>query len=222
MKKLALIHTVDWFHMSVVKPFALPWLEKTPGVELINICDDSLLKESLAAGAATPDALRRIVQYALCAENAGADVAMVTCTTVNEAAKLARRMLKIPVFNIDEPMAREAVEKGDSIGIIATVPTSAPATERLLLEAAAEKGKKIRIEKAINREAFEALMKGDRLTHDRMIYKEIDAMAEKVDIIALGQISLAQIKYECGKPILQVGESGFAEAKKLLFPEVCP
>ena len=217
MKKLALIHTVDWFQMSVINPFAKPWLDKTPGVEIQNYCDDTLLKESLAYGKATPNVLRRIVQYAICAENAGADAVMVTCTTVNEAAQIARKLLNIPVFNIDEPMAYEAVELGEKIGIVATVPTSAPATQRLLKNAAMEKNKKIEIETVINEEAFRALMSGDRKTHDELVHKEIDKLAKKVDIIALGQISLAQIRYDCGKPILQVGESGFAEAARILF-----
>ena len=54
MKKLALIHTVEWFHMSVVNPFAKPWLEENPEVELINICDSSLLADSLRAGQRHP------------------------------------------------------------------------------------------------------------------------------------------------------------------------
>jgi Asp/Glu/hydantoin racemase len=219
MKKLALIHTVDWFHMSVVDPFAKPWLKNIPGVEIINICDDSLLKDSLAAGKATPDVLGRIVHYAECAVNAGADVIMVTCTTVNEAARIARDIVNVPVFNIDEPMAKQAVELGDKIGIVATLRTSAPATKRLLKEAAREKGQTVSIETAINGDAFDALMKGDRRTHDELVCREIDKMARKVDVIALGQISLSQLKYECVKPILQVGYSGFEEARRLLFCE---
>ncbi len=217
MKQLALIHTVDWFHMSVVNPFAKPWLEKTSGVEIQNYCDDTLLKESLKAGKATPNVLRRIVQYAICAENAGADAVMITCTTVNEAAGIARKLLNIPAFNIDEPMAWEAVQKGEKIGIVATVPTSAPATKRLLQEAAKELNKTVSIKTAINEEAFAALMSGDRKTHDELVHKEIDKLAKSVDVIALGQISLGQIIYNCGKPILQVGESGFREAEKILF-----
>ena len=152
----------------------------------------------------------------MCAENAGADVIMCTCTTVNQATALARNIMKTPIFNIDEPMAKQAVELGSRIGIIATVPTSAPATKRLLETAAKEINKDIEIEIVINESAFKSLMEADRETHDRLVHEEIDKMAKRVDIIALGQISLSQIKYKCSKPILQVGESGFAEAKRIL------
>lgn len=217
MKKLALIHTVDWFHMSVVNPFAKPWLEKNPGVEIQNICDDRLLKDCLVLGHMPPNVAKRVVQYAQCAEASGADAVMITCTTVNEAAKLARKLVNIPVFNIDEPMAKQAVALGRRIGIVATVPTSAPATERLLQEAAAEQGKEIEIHTVIREEAFQALLAGDRGRHDTLVHAEMDELAKKVDVIALGQISLSQIRHDCGVPVLQVGESGFQEATRILF-----
>lgn len=217
MKRLALIHTVDWFHMSVINPFAKPWLERTPGVEIMNICDDSTLRDSLAAGAMTPGVARRLLNYAQCAEDAGADAVMITCTTMNAVAGMARRILRVPAFNIDEPMAREAVRAGCRIGLVATVPTSAPCTERLLHEAAAVQGTTAEVRIAINTEAFAALMRGDRAEHDRLVHAEIDRLAEWADVIALGQISLAQIRHACAKPIFQVGHSGFAEATRLLF-----
>lgn len=44
----------------------------------------------------------------------------------------------------------------------------------------------------------------------------MDRLAEKVDVLVLGQVSLAQIKHSTKVPVLQVGDSGFAEAKRLL------
>src|SRR5678816_482627 len=111
-KTLALIHTVNWYAKSVVDPFVTPWLAKNPDVRIVNIMDDSLLSESLAHGSATRAVLKRIQFYVLAAEAMGADVAMCTCTTVGEAVRAARVYSSIPVFNIDEPMAHEAVRLG--------------------------------------------------------------------------------------------------------------
>jgi hypothetical protein len=45
----------------------------------------------------------------------------------------------------------------------------------------------------------------------------MDRLASRVDVIVLGQISLAQIEHRpAGVPVLQVGHSGFAHARKLL------
>lgn len=215
-KKLALIHTVSWYNKSVIEPFANQWAKDNPDVEILNIMDDSLLSESLAHGGATEAVLNRILNYVKSAELAGADVAMVTCTTVGEASRRARQIVSIPVFNIDEPMAREAVARGKKLGILATVPTSAPATKRLLEMEAQNLGKEVDIRIVINEEAFRHLLAGDVAKHNELVHAEMDKLAQQVDVIVLGQISLAQIKHDVPVPVLQVGHSGFQEARRLL------
>lgn len=215
-KTLALIHTVHWYDQAVITPFARPWLEANPDVRVFNIMDDSLLAESLEHHGATPAVLKRLQYYVMAAEAMGADVAMITCTTVGEASRLARGWASIPVFNIDEPMARQAVRLGHRLGIIATVPTSPAATQRLLERCAAEEGRSVQTEIAVSEEAFERLQRGDIAGHNELVHGEMDRLAEKVDVLVLGQISLAQIRHETRVPVLQVGASGFAEARRLL------
>lgn len=215
-KRLALIHTVEWYDKSVIEPFAKEWSRQNPDVEIINIMDDSLLSEALAHDGPTQAVLRRVVLYGMAAEAAGADVAMVSCTTVGEGTRLARRLLSIPIFNIDEPMAAEAVRRGGRLGVVATVPTSAPATERLLRIEAEKAGTRIEIRTAVNPQAFQYLLEGKIRMHDELVYREMDELAGSVDVMVLGQISLARIEHPVGVPVLQVGNSGFAEARRLL------
>ena len=218
MKKkiLALIHTVNWYDKSVFIPFVTPWLRHNPDVRVYNIMDDSLLAESLDNGGATRAVLKRIQFYVLAAEAMGADVAMCSCTTVGEAVRAARAYASIPVFNIDEPMAREAVRQGRRIGVVATVPTSPAATVRQLERAAEDVGKSIQIKIALNERAFQHLQQGEMESHNELVHEEMDRLARSVDVLALGQISLAQIRHETRVPVLQVGHSGLAEARRLL------
>jgi Asp/Glu/hydantoin racemase len=215
-KKLALIHTVSWYEKSVMNPFVKPWLERNPDVEVVNIMDDSLLSESLAHHGATPEVLKRIQYYVMSAEATGADAVMCSCTTVGEGMRLARQYASIPAFNIDEPMAREAVKRGRRLGILATVPTSPAATKRQLEIAAQEAGVSIKTQIVVNELAFQHLLRGEIERHDELIFREMDKLAKKVDVLVLGQISLAQIKHEVRVPVLQVGHSGLAEARRLL------
>lgn len=215
-KKLALIHTVGWYDKSVINPFARPWLERNPDVEIVNIMDDSLLAESLVHNGATNEVIKRIQFYVLAAEAMGADVAMCSCTTVGEATRIARQYSTIPVFNIDEPMARQAVKLGRRFGVIATVPTSPAATVRQLNYAAQDAGVKIKTQIVINEKAFQHLLAGEIEQHNALVHREMDKLAKKVDVLVLGQISLAQIQHEVRVPVLQVGHSGFAEARRLL------
>src|SRR5665648_213688 len=150
MKRLVLIHTVSWYNKSVIQPFSDPWQKENPDVEIINIMDDSLLSESLANGGPTKEVTRRMINYFMAAEIMGADVTMCTCTTMGHCTRVAREIIKIPIFNIDEPMANEAVNTGKVIGILATVPTSAPATKTQLEIEAGAQHKNIVIKTVIN------------------------------------------------------------------------
>jgi aspartate/glutamate racemase len=216
MRTLAMIHTVSWYNQSVIEPFARRWLEQNHDVRAINLMDDSLLAESLEHGGPTAAVMRRMEHYVEAAVLTGADVIMSTCTTMGTATERARANCPVPLFNIDEPMAHEAVRAGTRLGILATVPTSAPATRRLLEREASALGKAIQIETVINEPAFAALLAGNRTEHDRIVQAEMDRLAQRVDVIVLGQISLAQIQHRPGVPVLQVGHTGFAHARQLL------
>lgn len=211
-----MIHTVSWYDTVITFPFVQPWLKENPDVQVFNITDDSLLAESLAHGGATRSVLKRIQLYVLAAEEMGADVIMSSCTTVGEAVCAARHYASVPVFNIDEPMAREAVRLGPRIGVIATVPTSHAATERLLRREAQEAGVPVDVKVGLNEKALQHRLKGEIDEHDRLVHQEMDRLAGEVDVLVLGQISLAQIKHKTRVPVLQVGHSGFAEARRLL------
>jgi len=216
MKKLAIIHTVNWYNKSVIEPFAMPWLKKNPDVEIFNIMDDTLLSESLPNGGPTKEVIRRMILYYQAAEATGADVLMCSCTTMGPATRLARQMIRKPLFNIDEPMAKKAVATGTKLGILATVPTSAPATKTLLEKESAAAGRTIEIKTVINEAAFQHLLKGEVDDHNELVHRELEKLQHEVDVIVLGQISLAQIKFEAKVPVLQVGHSGFAYARELL------
>jgi len=216
MKKLVLIHTVSWYDKSVIIPFAGPWQKENPDVEIVNIMDDSLLSESLANGGPTKSVTRRMVNYFLAAESMGADVTMCTCTTMGPCTRVARQFISRPIMNIDEPMAREAVGKGKVMGVLATFPTSAPATRMLLEIAAAEQGRNIIIKTVINEDAARHLLKGEMDKHNEIVHNELEKLQKEVDVIVLGQVSLSKIKFETEIPVLQVGNSGFSYARKLL------
>lgn len=216
MKRLTLIHTVSWYNKSVVEPFALPWQKENPEVEIVNIMDDSLLAESLPNGGPTKNVIRRMQHYFMAAEVTGANVIMSTCTTMGSATRIAKQYINIPAFNIDEPMAKEAVTRGKKLGVLATVPTSAPATRALLEMEAAANGKIIEIKTVVNEAAFQHLLKGDVKLHNELVHQELEKLQHEVDVIVLGQISLAQVQFVAKVPLLQVGHFGFAYARKLL------
>jgi Asp/Glu/hydantoin racemase len=216
-KKLCLIHTINNFMDIIYNPFGKPFAEANPDIEVMNIMDDSLLKDTLAAGGPTNAVCSRILNYVECGAKAGADVAMVTCTSVNSAAQYARQFASIPIFNIDEPVAKMAIEAGKKIGVLATLPTSPGATIRLLDQEAARQGVDIVTVPSIAEGAFDVLCAGNRPKHDEMVSEALFQLAKEVDVIMFAQISMSLVPHDDpGIPVFKIGTSGFSEAKRLL------
>ena len=216
-KKLFLINTVNKFMDMIFNPFAKPFMEEYPEVEVFNICDDSLLADTLKEGKMPNEVAARLINYVFCAEKAGADAVMLTCTSVSETAKYVRRFASIPVISIVEPMISQAVNAGCKIGVLATLPTSPDVVIPLLKNAAGLAGRNIEITKKIVEGAFDVLVSGDVEKHDDMVNKALSELSREVDAVVFAQISMSKLAcVDCGKPVLKIGKSGFDEAARLL------
>ncbi|HHW49551.1 MAG TPA: aspartate/glutamate racemase family protein [Clostridiaceae bacterium] len=216
-KRLFLINTVNQFMEMIFNPFAKPFMEQYPEIEVFNICDDSLLVDTLNCGHMPNDVAARILNYVLSAERAGACAVMITCTSVSEAAIYARRFAKVPVFSIIEPMVKMAVDSGEKIGILGTLPTSPLAIVPLMQEHAKLAGKKIEIITKVAEGAYDKLVSGDVKKHDEMVNEALAELAGKVDAVTFAQISMSKLVLkDCGKPVFKIGKSGFDEAARIL------
>lgn len=217
MKKLYTINTVNNFMELIFNPFGLPFAQANPDIEVYNIMDDSLLKETLANGGPTVHVRNRMMHYAQSAQSSGASGILVTCTSVNQATKLIREMINIPMINIEEPVAQMAVDSGRKIGILGTIPTSPGAIGRVIREKAQEAGKEIEIVNSVVDGAFDVLCGGDREKHDEMVCEAMYKLAKEVDVIAFAQISMSLLKHDTvGVPLYKIGPSGFEQIKQMM------
>lgn len=215
MRKLYALYTVNNFMEMIYNPFAKPFEEEHPDIRIYNIMDDSLLADTRAQGKMTPVIATRMLHYAQAAEASGAEGIIVTCTSVNEATRLIRPFLHIPIINIEEPVAEMAVEKGSRIGVLATLQTSPAAIGRVIQEKADEKGRKVEIVNRVVEGAFDILCAGDRPRHDEMIRRELYRLAGEVDVIAFAQISMSLLQFDPVEvPVCMIGRSGFESIYK--------
>ena len=122
-KKLALIHTSMVFVKAETMMSDI-FAEVMPDVELVNIVDDSLLPDVMAAGEITPAVQRRMTAYVKAAQETGADAVFSLCSSLGPAIDVARKEVSIPVIKIDDAMAEKAVEMAERIGVMATVATT--------------------------------------------------------------------------------------------------
>jgi Asp/Glu/hydantoin racemase len=189
LKRLALVHTVG----SLIPTFKGLCTELIPHIDLFNMVDESLLQNCIREGHLTPDTSRRLAQLIVSAQDAGADMAMVTCSSVGPAVELSRPFVSIPVFRVDEPMANEAVRLGTRIGVAATLRTTLEPTISLLKARANAAGKHIEVLSAVCDGAFDAVIAGDTPTHDAIVGKALRDLCEKCEVVVLAQASMARV-----------------------------
>lgn len=192
-----------------------------PDVEVFNIVDESLLRNTIAAQKLTPTTYRRLATYLESAEAAGADAILVTCSSIGPAVDAARPLINIPVLRIDQAMADEAVRLGTRIGVIATLSTTLEPTAALVQASATAQGKTIEIITHLCAGAFDAVISGDTVTHDRLVTAGLKELMDKVDVIVLAQATMARVvdalpATEKRTPILSSPRLGVAAAKEIM------
>jgi Asp/Glu/hydantoin racemase len=188
-KTLGLIHT----SATLVPVFAQLCKDKLPGVDVFNIADDSLIQDVIRRGELTPQTAQRVAVHIASAEAAGADYILVTCSSIGRAVEMAAGQAMVPVLRVDQPMADQAVQTGNKIGVIATLPTTLEPTADLIQRRAAKAGKKITLTSRLCEGAFDALMNGDGAKHDAMVAAALKELSQQVEVIVLAQASMARV-----------------------------
>jgi len=214
---LALLHTV----LSLPPVFAALAEELTPGTELFHIVDESLLNVTRKTGALTAVTRRRVLGYLESAAEAGADLVLVTCSSIGPAVDAAQDFVPVPVLRVDEPMADEAVRLGTRVGVIATLATTLEPTAALVERRAGVAGRNVVVDPRVCHGAFEALQAGDRDRHDELVREGLRELVADADVIVLAQASMARVvdslpEDERTVPILSSPRLGVTRAAELL------
>ena len=188
-KRLTFIHT----SAIMIPVFGELCAELLPDVEVVHTVDESLLKDIIAEKKPSKSTARRVVGHIITAEQAGADCIMVTCSSIGPAADLGLKLVDVPVVRVDEPMAVSAVGLGSRIGVVATLPSTLNPTAELIKSQAEKKSKEIDLTKKLCEGAFEAVISGDGVTHDKIVAAGIQELTSQVDVIVLAQASMARV-----------------------------
>jgi len=215
MTTIAVVHTGP----VTVQPIKEQISEQIPEARVINIMDDSLLKDVRAAGHLTQEVASRIHSYMANAQAMHVDIILNACSSVGEAVDSVRNFVSTPIVKIDEAMAEEASSIGRRIGVVATVSTTLEPTVRLIRKKADELSRTIDVTERIAEGAFEALLSGNAALHDEIVKNTISALAEEVDVVVLAQVSMARLVPQLEGvrvPVLSSPRSGVAALKRAL------
>ncbi|MXV15231.1 aspartate/glutamate racemase family protein [Hufsiella ginkgonis] len=200
MKTLGLIHT----SATLVPVFQQLCSEHLPGINVFNIVDDSLIKDVITRNELTSLTSRRVVDHVGSAELAGADLILVTCSSIGAAVEASASLTRVPVLRVDQPMADLAVQTGKRIGVIATLPSTLGPTSDLVKRRASAVAKEIELTSVLCEGAFEALMGGNPAKHDEMVSAALKQLSDQVDVIVLAQASMARVVDQLGEAAKRV------------------
>ena len=184
-----------------VAPLAAQAAELMPDVRIVNLVDDSLLKDVMAAGGVTAAVSSRMNQYYRIGQEMGATAILNACSSVGEVADAAMGSLDIPLVKIDVAMAEAAVTRASRIGVAATVATTLDPTVRLIEKTAARMGKEITVVRKLVAGAFDALLAGDTTLHDRLVGEALAELAADAELIVLAQVSMGRVADALGDKI---------------------
>ena len=215
--------TLGIIHAAVFTAFSLEPIAKEvmPGVSIMHAGDDTVQRDNLAAPVGTIPKVNfyKFATFARFFEDAGIDLIVLACSTFNQAVDFARPMIKVPMLQIDRPMMEKAVATGSRIGLIGTLASTMPSSERLLRQCAEEAGKKIEVVPVLNGEAFKTLRAGNPAGHNAMVLENIKQLNGKVDCIILAQASMAVLAGETANnpiPVYTSPRLAFERAKSML------
>jgi Asp/Glu/hydantoin racemase len=180
---IGFVHTV----LSLPPTFSALAEELVPGADVFHIADETLLGVTRREGRLTPTTRRRVLGYVESAAEAGADVVVVTCSSIGPAVEASRGFVDVPVLRIDEPMADEAVRLGSRIGVVATLSTTLEPTADLVARRAAAAGKDVEVVTHLCEGAFGS----DR--HDELVREGLRAVTAETDVVVLAQASMARV-----------------------------
>lgn len=212
---LALLHTTA----VTIPVFAELAREHLAGIRVVNLLDDSLLADVIAAGAVTDAVERRLRAYVEQAGVLGASAIMSSCSSIGEAMERIADGATVPVWRVDQAMAEEAVARAQRIGVLATVATTLDPTARLVQRTAERANRPVALYPVLVEGAFAALRAGEVAEHDDRVRRGLEQLAARCDLILLAQASTARVAAalpDFPLPILTSPASGLRRARERL------
>jgi Asp/Glu/hydantoin racemase len=190
-RKIAFVHTV-FPAFGIFDPLVKELLPKD--MVVYHITDEILAKVVVAQGRLSPFLYRRVAEHAYAAEQAGAELVQLTCSSISPCADIATAMVGIPVLKIDVPMIDKAFTIGTRIGVAATAMSALNPLVDLVRSRAELMGKSVQVEPAFCEGAYAALFsRGDAGTHDRIVRDTLKGLMSRSDVVLLAQASMQRV-----------------------------
>jgi Asp/Glu/hydantoin racemase len=190
MSMVGAVHTtrlvIDPVHQSIAST--------SDGLQINHVLDEGILKRLAAVGRITPEITDWLTRMVASTREIGADLAVVSCSSLSPCVNEVRDRLNFPVIRVDEPMMEYAVQHAARIGLVMTNPTTETPSQILFSEVAERLKSRAVLVPELCPDAFAKLTRGDSPGHDREVVEVIERLLDRVDVIMLAQISIARVR----------------------------
>lgn len=190
MSLVGVIHTtrlvIDPVHQSISDSGA--------DLQINHVLDEGILRRLASLGEITPEITDWLTSMVASTQNIGADLALVSCSSLSPCVNEVRNRVDIPVLKVDEPMMEYAVRNGERIGLVMTNPTTEAPSQLLFSEIISKLGSNATLVPVLCPDAFAKLTGGDIEGHNAEVIGVIQKLLERVDLIMLAQISIAPVR----------------------------
>jgi Asp/Glu/hydantoin racemase len=190
MRLVGLIHSTR----LVIEPIHRVMALQCPDIDFFHLMDEGILRKLTATGQITTEIIQWLAEMVLSAERAGADLAVVSCSSLSPCVPAVQKLVDIPVWRIDAPMMEHAVTHAERIGLVMTNPTTEAPSKILLREISRKLRRAVTLVPRLCPNAFAKLNQGDIRGHDLAVIQTVEELLAEVDVIMLAQISIARIK----------------------------
>ena len=203
MTTLTFIHTVP----SLRPTFEALARDADPSLEIRHLTDESLLADAIEAGSVPEETEQRLTERIRTALDDGADLVVVTCSSMGGATEAIAKREGWPLERIDVAMADRAIDLGRRIAVLATLPSALAPTAALVESRAADRRAEVELVRGLASGAFAALQAGDGERHDELVREAFREVLGRVDVIVLAQASMGRVvdslgEEAAGTPIL--------------------
>lgn len=187
--------------------------------ELLHYEDPGILAEIREHNYVTTAPAARLISLFMQAAQAGADAILNICSSVGEVADSVQdtaKYLGVPIVRIDEEMCKDAVRRGNRIGVMATLPTTLEPTKNTLKRVARELNREVTLVDCLVDGAFGLNQENFRT----LLLSHAEQIKEQIDILLLCQGSMAYCETYLSDmlhiPVVSSPRYGAAALKKAL------
>ena len=213
--RIVLFHATPVAMQPIHDAFNALW----PEAEIVNLLDDGLSIDLARAKQLNEQIIERFVRLGQYGYEMKADAILATCSAFGPALDKLAALLPVPVLKPNEAMFREAITRGQRIGMLATFGPAVAPMEQEFRDFVDQSGCEATLKTVLVEEAMTRLKLGDVAGHNQLLVDHLPQLAD-CDAIMLAHFSTSRawdaVSQASTIPVLSAPHAAVKRVRRLL------